>query len=120
MVFRCGPRVVLALMVLVLVGCLIGNRPPSVPIVLGPSAGKAGDTLTFVLWSRDPEFGMVTYLIDWGDTTRRSWTPFFRSGDTVERTHVFPAGVFRVRAMARDVERAQSGWSDSLGVEIVP
>lgn len=107
------------LVLLILVSCT-SNQPPSVPVISGPGTGRAGDTLTFAFWSRDPEFGMVTYLIDWGDTTRQVWTPFFRSGDTVRRTHVFGAGSFRVRATSRDVERAQSGWSEPLFVEISP
>ncbi len=103
-----------------LVSCVAGNRPPSTPVVSGPSTGKAGETLTFRLWSHDPEYGMVTYLVDWGDTTSKTWSPFFRSGDTVRRTHVFASGSFRVRATSRDVERAQSGWSEPLTVEILP
>jgi len=97
-----------------------GNRPPSTPTLSGPGAGRAGDTLVFEVRSRDPEFGAVTYLVDWGDTSQSVWSPFFRSGDTVQRTHVFGPGTFSVRAKARDVDRAESGWSESLGVQVSP
>jgi hypothetical protein len=89
-------------------------------VFVGPDTiPNTGDTLQFRVVSRDPEYNSITYMIEWDDGTPLQWSAFFQPGDTVSRAHVYAdTGTYYLQARARDVERAQSGWSDSLRVRI--
>lgn len=102
-----------------LFGCT--NSPPSVPVLVGPDSAGRGDTVWFKVRSVDPEESQVCYMMDWGDTTADVWSYFFWSGDTVQRSHVYPdAGLFQVRCRARDIDGRASDWGDYHPLRIAP
>ncbi|MEO0077383.1 MAG: hypothetical protein ABIK86_00080 [candidate division WOR-3 bacterium] len=112
-------RIPVAVLTALLLGCT--NSPPSTPVVLGPDSASRGDTVWFRIHSVDPEESQICYMMDWGDTTAQVWSYFFWSGDTVERSHVYPeAGRFLVRCRARDIDGRNSDWSETHPIQILP
>jgi len=108
------------ILVVFFVGCK-QNQPPATPTPSGPSSGNVHDTLSFVFSSIDPENQEVEYMVAWGDTSAVEWSAPYPSGQQVTRSHVYAdSGVYHVKVRARDTEQAESGWSDSLSVTIVP
>ena len=111
--------VLLAAMTLLL-GCKKVNRPPATPQLSGPTTGGAGDALTFTFSTTDPDNQEIEYMVAWGDSSGVEWSPLYASGQQVTRTHVYAdSGVYRVKVKARDIEQAESEWSDSAAVSIV-
>lgn len=97
------------------------NRPPSNPVIFGRNRASVLDTIVIHLYSVDPEDNVITYLIEWGDTTSARWSPFFPSGETVSRSHVYTdTGIYYIRAKARDIDRGESDWSDFFRLQILP
>uniref|UniRef100_A0A7C4GDI9 PKD domain-containing protein n=1 Tax=candidate division WOR-3 bacterium TaxID=2052148 RepID=A0A7C4GDI9_UNCW3 len=93
--------------------------PPAVPELGGPQAGQPGETLSFRLRSTDRNGGNVSYLVDWGDSAPVSWSAELAAGRTFVRTHVFEAaGLFQVRARARDETGLESDWAGPLTVRV--
>lgn len=101
-------------------GCF-KSQPPAKPVLSGPDCANVGDTVFISIYSVDPEDNVITYFIEWGDTTAPQWSPFFHSGDTIERSHIYSqVGIYFIRAKARDINRSESDWSDSLRMRIEP
>ncbi|MEO0049911.1 MAG: hypothetical protein ABIK42_02045 [candidate division WOR-3 bacterium] len=97
------------------------NLPPEKPVIFGRNRAYVGDTVLIHLYSIDPEDNVITYLIDWGDTTKPQWSYFFQSGDTIERTHIYyQTGLYFIRAKAKDIDRKESDWSDTFRLVIEP
>lgn len=95
------------------------NHAPSRPVILGRNHAYLPDTIKICIHAVDPEDNVITYLIEWGDTTTPRWSPFFQSGETIPRTHVYSdTGVYFIRAKARDIDRAESDWSDAFTIRI--
>jgi len=104
----------------ILSGCVKG-LPPTRPVLSGPGRANLSDTVHISIYSTDPEDNVITYLVDWGDTTELKWSPFFPSGDTIERAHIYSQpGIYFIRAKARDIDRRESDWSDTLRMQIEP
>uniref|UniRef100_A0A7V3UZP8 PKD domain-containing protein n=1 Tax=candidate division WOR-3 bacterium TaxID=2052148 RepID=A0A7V3UZP8_UNCW3 len=90
-------------------------------MILGRSRAFVKDTVVVGIYSVDPEDNVITYYIDWGDTTKPGWSPFFQSGETIARSHIYvDTGIYFIRAKARDIDRAESGWSDTFRLIIEP
>ncbi|MEO0070616.1 MAG: hypothetical protein ABIK39_00815 [candidate division WOR-3 bacterium] len=99
-------------------GCF-RNSPPEKPILLGPDTAKVGDTISIRVYTIDPEDQVVSYKVEWGDTTTPVWSFFFPSGETIIRTHIYYSpGVYPVRTKAKDIDRGESDWSDTLKLKI--
>lgn len=99
-------------------GC-ISNKPPSAPEISGPTSARPGERVAYTFVAFDPEGKEVAYKIVWGDTSSIDWTPFYASGQPVRREHIYPeSGTYIIRAIARDPQLKESGWSDSLIVNI--
>lgn len=97
------------------------NHPPQKPVIMGRGRVFVRDTVVIRIYSVDPEDNVITYFIDWGDTTKPSWSPFFPSGETVFRSHVYnDTGIYLILAKARDIDRAESQWSDTFKMEVEP
>ena len=83
--------------------CNLANKPPTVPIVFGPSLGFVGDTVTFKATATDPEGDSVAFEVNWGDSSSIHLTGFVGSGETASAAHVYPnVGIFSISARARD------------------
>ncbi len=99
-------------------GCF-RNLPPAKPVLLGPDSATVGDTVVIRLFTVDPEDQAVSYWVEWGDTTTPDWSPFFPSGETIPRTHIyFSPAYYYIRAKAQDMDRGKSGWADTLKIKI--
>ena len=110
--------VAVALVVLGTVGCK-KNSLPEVPQIDGPSVAKPGATLTFGFTSADPDGDDVWYLISWGDGSPEVWTAGRPSGERYNATHTYPdSGTYFVKAKAKDVNEAETEWSDSYQVAV--
>jgi outer membrane protein assembly factor BamB len=90
------------------------NTPPNTPDApTGPSEGLKGVTYTFSAVTTDPEGDQVSYLFDWGDGTNSTWVGPYNSSVPGSASHVWTdAGNFSVKAKAKDVNGAESGWSN--------
>jgi hypothetical protein len=98
----------------------VENDPPATPTSSGPTAGITGIEYTYTFMSTDPDADELFYYIEWGDGNVEDWIGPYPSGADVVVAHTWTgAGVFSVRAKARDVYTAQSAWSDPLLVDIV-
>lgn len=98
----------------------IPNRPPTTPVVSGPSTGSKGVSLTFTAEGADPDGDAWGYRFDWGDG---HWSEFSqpRTNNTSEsQSHTYTTAYTRyVRAQARDEHGATSPWSVPFEVEVV-
>lgn len=99
--------------------CSLFNKPPTVPIVTGPSAGVVGVPVAFEVAAADPDGDSVAYQFDWGDTSAAVWTAFFASGETTAVEHIFAdSGAFAVRAKVKDANDKESDWSAPLTFQV--
>lgn len=97
------------------------NEPPSIPVMpSGPTSGRSLTTYKYATSATDPDGDHVKYVFDWGDGTT-SWTglDFIDSGTNQSVFHKWSkAGTYHVKAMSTDDKGAESGWSNSLTVNI--
>ncbi len=103
-------------MVLATVGC--SNRPPSAPIVYGPTMLRPNTEAWFSCVSVDAEDDDVSYQFSWGDGTCGEWSEWNPPGLEYSETHSYTdTGIFNVTCRARD-EKHETGWTDSLTVRV--
>jgi parallel beta-helix repeat protein len=87
------------------------NKPPSAPIINGPTSGKPGDYFSYTFVSVDPEGDNVYYQIDWGDGIVDDWFGPFESNEIQTMTHGWSfTGKFTISARAKDVNEAIGDW----------
>jgi len=78
------------------------NQKPKAFTIIGPSTGKAGEELTFIFNSVDPDGDQVKYIIEWGDTNTEE-TGFNPSGQDVTVSHTWSTkGTYTIKAKAQD------------------
>jgi len=105
------------------IGCdeLVGtNESPDQPSTpAGPSTGLIDSSYTFTVSAEDPDGDDVSIRFDWGDGGMSDWSTFVSSGATVSMSHVFTtAGTYQVKAMVKDGDGEESGWSGSHEITI--
>ncbi len=106
------------LFLLVVFGCF-KNLAPEKPVISGRNTTRKGDTTYIKVFSIDPEDNNICYLIEWGDTTKPRWSPFFPSGETITRAHIYSdTGTYFIKVKAKDIDRAESPWSDRFKLQI--
>jgi len=95
--------------------------PPETPIrPEGPSEGIIEKQYPFTTSTTEPEGEQVYYLWDWDDGTPGDWDGPYDSGVTVLTSHIWSeAGTYEVRVKAKDIQNAESSWSDPLTVHII-
>lgn len=100
-----------------LVGTNESPDPPSTPS--GSSAGLIDSSYTFTASAEDPDGDDVSIRFDWGDGGISEWSGSVTTGTVVSMTHVFTAaGTYQIKAMARDGDGEESGWSESHAITI--
>jgi hypothetical protein len=102
------------LMVPLLVSIAMANEPPSAPQIDGPKSGKAGELLTYIFTSTDPEGDDISYYVwwDWGCGGPEN-SEFVPSGESVSMSHTYSRrGSYRFRVMAKDINQAESNLSE--------
>ncbi|MBD3380756.1 MAG: choice-of-anchor D domain-containing protein [candidate division Zixibacteria bacterium] len=108
-----------------LVLCLSGglntlvNDPPTAPTIDGPSIGVMTVPYDFDLLSDDPQGDEVYYYIEWGDQTTTDWNGPHPANQKVQFSHSYDeSGTYIIRAKAKDIHNAESGWSEDFEIEI--
>ncbi|MEO0026161.1 MAG: Ig-like domain-containing protein [candidate division WOR-3 bacterium] len=95
------------------------NNPPNTPILTGPASGYVTLVQTFSATATDPEGQNISIRFAWGDGDTSDWSLYVASGGTVQDTHTYTAtGTFSVRAQARDIQGATSGWSSPQSINV--
>jgi hypothetical protein len=94
------------------------NQPPEKPSQpTGPNSGKSGTTYLYQTSTTDSDGEQVYYLWDWGDGDYSDWLGPYDSGESVSTSHVWSEdGTYLIRVKAKDVNDAESSWSDPLAV----
>jgi len=88
------------------------NTPPSLPLIDGPSKGKAGSSYEYHIVSTDNEGDNIRYYIDWGDSSEETWTPPSPSGTIVTVPHTWnETGAYSIKVKAKDEGQAETQWA---------
>jgi hypothetical protein len=78
------------------------NLPPDKPVIIGPTSGKPGQSLTFTFNAVDPNGDDVRFIIDWGDGENET-TSFTSSGNDKTASHVWSEkGTYTLTVNAED------------------
>jgi len=97
----------------------INNAPnkPSAPS--GPSESKKGEECTYTASTTDIEGDRIYYMFDWGDGSMSEWLGPFESGEEVSASHSWESrGFYSIKVKAKDVNGAESDWSEPLRVRM--
>lgn len=96
------------------------NQAPYIPNTpSGPSSGKIGTSYSFSTYTTDPDGDNIAYMFDWGDGNISNWTSYVSSGNIVNQLHSYLAkGTYYIKTKAKDVNGAESLWSNSHKVTI--
>jgi hypothetical protein len=95
------------------------SNPPATPQLTGPTSGVINEEHFYRVATTDPDGDDVYYYVDWGDGTNSGWVGPYTSGLTVTISHIWSEiGVYDVKARAKDIWGARSGWSEPLVVTI--
>jgi hypothetical protein len=95
------------------------NDAPDTPTIEGPSSGKAGDTLNYVISSTDLDDDQVYYWISWfDDCPDIYWDGPYNSSEPITRGYTYEEqGTYTIRVKAKDVFDAESDFA-ILEIEI--
>ena len=90
------------------------NQPPYDPTIDGPNRAKENEEITFLFQALDPDLDQVSYYIEWGDGETSGWTQYFpSSASSYSEEHTYSVeGTYTIKAKARDVNDAESDWSE--------
>ena len=95
------------------------SNPPATPVLTGPTNGVFNEEYTYTVVTTDPDGDDVYYFVDWGDETNSGWVGPYPSGVVVSISHIWSeVGIYEVKARAKDIWGARSGWSEPLVVTI--
>jgi hypothetical protein len=100
--------------------CRDMNQPPDTPSKpIGPDNGVIDMEYSFTTVTTDPTNSDVYYRVNWGDSVS-DWYGPYSSGQSRSFTHAWAAaGTYNVTVKAKDVEGAESGWSDASVISIL-
>jgi hypothetical protein len=96
------------------------NRAPDTPEKpSGPTEGKIRKTYKYESSTTDPDGDTLYYLFDWGDGTDSGWLGPYDSGDICKAFKKWrKKGTYSIRVKAKDINDAESEWSDPLVVSM--
>ena len=87
---------------------VLGNNPPTTPLVTGPLSGHTNISYQYTMISTDPDNDMLQYIILWGDGTQNTTQPL-ESGQSLSLSHLWNArGFYTLRIYAQDSKNAVS------------
>jgi PKD repeat protein len=86
------------------------NRPPTAPIITGPTSGTKNTMYTYTAVSTDPDNDTIQYTFDWGDSvTAPQSSGFLPNGTSFAINHSWAAaGRYDVTVMATDNQTSSS------------
>lgn len=99
------------------------NLPPVISEVSGPTSLTVGETGTWTIQASDPENGMLTYSVVWGDeSVRAGEVSPAPSTDAIKQTTTFThsyatPGAYRVQFMVTDDQGLSAKTTISIRVE---
>ncbi len=96
------------------------NTAPNTPAApAGPAAWLVGEDCQFSAAAVDPDGDQVYYLWNWGDQ-QSGWLGPYNSGETTDFQHIWnAAGVYDVGLKVKDQYDLESGWSNTVAIQIV-
>jgi hypothetical protein len=98
----------------------LASNPPAIPVLTGPDTGVINEMYTFNAVTTEPDGENVYYFFDWGDGSNSGWLGPYNSGQQVAAQKSWSAtGTYTVRAKAKDINQAQSGWSIPISMTIM-
>ncbi|KYK32081.1 MAG: hypothetical protein AYK22_00545 [Thermoplasmatales archaeon SG8-52-3] len=98
---------------------LIIGQSPTIPELTGPTSGKPGESLEFLLNSTDPDGDDIYYFVDWDDDTSSEWIGPYSSGEEVNVSHIWEnPDTYEIKAKSMDFTYAESDWSEPLIINI--
>ena len=99
---------------------VIDNNPPEIPVIPdGPTHGIPEILYSYISSTIDPEGSEIQYGWDFGDGSPILWTEFYSSGEICNVTHSWVlSGDYNIRVKARNINYAESNWSDPLIISI--
>ena len=98
----------------------IGNAPPGIPTINGPTNGVIDVSYDYTIYAIDPDGDDVLYLIDWGDGTTSEWDGPHPSGQPIIISHSWSSpGTYNIKGKAKDEFGEEGDWSDIITVEIL-
>ena len=81
--------------------------------------GATAIEYTFTTSTTDPEGEDIYYKFDWGDGTISDWIGPYTSGATGEGSYTWStAGIYDIRVKAKDINEAESDWSEQLNFNV--
>jgi len=94
--------------------------PPDTPnIPNGPIHTFSGESYDYTVSTLDPDGDKIRYCWDWGDGSEIEWSEWYNSGQICSMSHTWNTiGKHSIRVKARDINNAESDWSDPLEVTI--
>ena len=97
------------------------NNPPNAPSTpSGPDNVQVGEDVTFTTSTLDPDGDNVAIRFSWGDGDTSDWSSYVPSGQSVSMSHTYTtAGTYYVKAQAKDVNGATSGWSSGHKIVVL-
>jgi uncharacterized protein YceK len=96
------------------------SNPPAPPVLTGPDSGIINELYTYSAVTTEPDGEDVYYYFDWGDGSNSGWLGPFASGQTAVAQKSWGAeGTYTVKAKAKDINQASSGWSTPILVTIL-
>jgi rhodanese-related sulfurtransferase len=88
------------------------NSPPEIPIITGETNGKAGTEYQYTFNTTDLDYDVVSYYVNWSDTTPDELTGPHPSGEAVTLSHTWAEkGTYTIKAKAIDRYNEESDWA---------
>ena len=93
---------------------------PKIPVIpSGSTFVIAGNNYSYSTFVSEPK-GELWYRFDWGDSTFSDWTHYISAETSVGVSYSWiDAGVYSVRAQAKNSFNLESEWSEPLSIEVV-
>lgn len=97
-----------------------GSPPETPEKPSGPTEGITSIEYTFFSSTTEPEGEKLFYMFDWGDGRYSEWLGPYDSGVTCEASYAWSyPGDFKIRVKAKDINGAESAWSDPSSIHIL-
>jgi len=88
------------------------NRAPDIPLIDGPTSGKANEEQEYSILTNDPEGNNVYYYIEWGDGELEEWIGPYESGDLLLVSHTWnEKDSYIIQVKAKDIDGDESDWA---------
>lgn len=96
----------------------LGNNPPLVPVLSGPSSSHVGVSSQYTVLSSDPDGDSLQYVIDWGDDQQET-SPAVLSGQNYQFNHQWTTtGFYTIQAYAKDTTYGYKSGNVTMTIAI--